>query len=94
MSDCIKRVKHTKQGLTYKALLKYFTSLRSCRPDISINGEILWSKATEFARKLNELKDKNDIGLNQIYRWKKQYEISTRKLCGEGSFFSKEVAAD
>jgi len=65
---CIKRVKHSKYGLISKALLKWFTPLRSSRPYIAINGEIFRPKATEFARKLNELEDNNDIDLNWINR--------------------------
>ena len=93
MSGCIKRVKDSKYGLTPKALVEWFASLRSSRQYIATNREILRSKTTEFARKLNELEDKNDIDVNWINRWKRQYEISTRKLCGESSSVSKEVVA-
>ena len=41
LSSCIKRVKHPKYGLTFKALLERFTSLSSSRPDIAINDNIL-----------------------------------------------------
>ena len=52
------------------------------------------SKATEFGRRLNELEYKNDIDVNWINRWKKQYVISNRKLFGESSYVCKEVVTD
>lgn len=79
----LKRMKTLKFMQTSKALLEWFTIMRTEQPSISINGEILRQKANKFAEELKEKEGDQEIDINWINRWKKRYDISSKKMSGE-----------
>lgn len=91
LSSSIKRVNYSQFELTNKALYKWFAAMRNSRPDISINTEMLRIKANELSKDLNEINDGQVIDINWVNRWKKQYDISSKKLCGESGAVSEDV---
>lgn len=67
------------------------TGMRNDRADVPINGEILRTKATNLARKLNEIENEDDeIDMNWINRWKVMHSISMKRMAGESVTVSEE----
>lgn len=91
INNQIKRLKTTKFDKTSTALLQWFTASRATNPELPISGEMLRQKATHFARELNELDAQGEVDMNWISRWKKQCDISSKKMSGESAAVTDDM---
>lgn len=93
--DCLlkkKRLRKTNFDDVDAALLIWFKQKRHA--GISLNGELLKLKATEFATACGHEVGEQGITMSWINRWKYRHGISCKVMSGEGNDVDSEVVED